>query len=93
MAGKEAYDSAAGTLKLTKTFPKTAQDTVKTPVISPNGGNFYGSQRITITCATEGATIYYTTDGSTPTQSSKQYTEAFSITGDTTVKAIAVKAN
>jgi len=90
---KEAYDSAAGTLKLTKTFPKTAQDTVKTPVISPNGGNFYGSQRITITCATEGATIYYTTDGSTPTQSSKQYTEAFSITGDTTVKAIAVKAN
>ena len=90
---KEAYDSAAGTLKLTKTFPKTAQDTVKTPVIKPNGGNFYGSQRVTITCATEGATIYYTTDGSTPTQSSKQYTEAFSITDDTTVKAIAVKAN
>ena len=82
-----------GTLTLTKVFPKTAQDTVKTPVIRPNGGRFYGSETITITCPTDGADIYYTLDGTTPTTGSKQYTGAFKIKESTTVKAIAVKAN
>lgn len=82
-----------GTLTLTKAFPKTAQDTVKTPVIRPNGGRFYGSETITITCPTDGADIYYTLDGTTPTTGSKQYTGAFKIKESTTVKAIAVKAN
>lgn len=82
-----------GTLTLTKVFPKTAQDTVKTPVIRPNGGRFYGSETITITCPTDGADIYYTLDGTTPTTGSKQYTGAFKIKESTAVKAIAVKAN
>ena len=82
-----------GTLTLTKVFPRTAQDTVKTPVIRPNGGRFYGSETITITCPTDGADIYYTLDGTTPTTGSKQYTGAFKIKESTTVKAIAVKAN
>ena len=47
---------------------------------------------ISITCATEGATIYYTKDGTTPTTSSTEYTGAFKHTEDSlTVKAIAVK--
>lgn len=38
-----------------------------------------------------GATIRYTTDGSTPTSASTQYTEALTLTDTTTVKAVAVK--
>ena len=61
--------------------------TVATPVISKDGDDM-----ISITCATEGATIYYTIDGTTPTTSSTQYTGAFKLTVDSlTVKAIAVK--
>jgi hypothetical protein len=47
---------------------------------------------ITITEATSGATIYYTTDGSTPTTSSKVYTGPISVSGSEVVKFIAVKA-
>lgn len=51
---------------------------------------FLGSTEVTIT-AEEGATIYYTTDGSDPTTSSTQYNAPFTISATTTVKAIAVK--
>ena len=65
---------------------------VAAPVISPNGGQFSGSQAVTITCATDGAEIYYTTDGTIPTTASTKYTGAFTINATTTVKAIAVKS-
>ena len=62
---------------------------VATPTIQDNGSN-----AISITCTTPGATIYYTTDGSNPTTSSTQYigplTENVS---NVTIKAIAVKEN
>lgn len=55
------------------------------------GGTFVGSKVIAIRCTTEGAKIYYTTDGSTPTNSSTQYTTSFKITESATIKAIAYK--
>lgn len=41
--------------------------TVATPAFSPAGGSYATPTNITITCATDGAAIYYTTNGSTPT--------------------------
>ena len=74
---------------------------VATPVINPGSGessspyNVYGGkQEITITCATDGATIYYTIGDTDPTTSSTQYSGPFDLTstgGNKTVKAIAVK--
>ena len=66
-------------------------ETVSAPEISPNGGTFTDSQTVTIICATEGARIYYTTDGSEPTTSSALYSGPITLTETTTIKAIAVK--
>ena len=69
--------------------PKLGQ--VAAPTLSPNGGTFSGSKTVTITCATEGAKIYYTTDGTEPTKESTFYEGALTLTATTTVKAIAIK--
>ena len=62
----------------------------ETPVITPAGGEITADTEITISCATEGAKIYYTIDGSTPTTASTLYSGAFKLAAAATVKAIAV---
>ena len=64
--------------------------TVATPQIS-GSDSFYPSTEVSISCSTDGSTIYYTTDGNDPTTSSSVYSDAFSINATTTVKAKAVK--
>ena len=63
--------------------------TVATPVFTPAAGYYEEAQNVTITCATDGATIYYTTDGTVPTNASTQYTGAIAVSQNTTIKAIA----
>ena len=61
-----------------------------TPVISGTSP-FDTSTQITIECSTEGAKIYYTLDGDTPSEENGTlYTGAFTVTEKTSVKAIAV---
>lgn len=62
------------------------------PVISPAGGTFSAAQNVTITDATQGATIYYTVDGSTPSSNSTPYSGSFTVSGNATVSAIAISA-
>ena len=68
-----------------KTFTKI----VEKPVIAGDTP-FESSTEVTITAA-EGASIYYTNDGSTPTAASTAYSEALTLEATTTIKAIAVK--
>lgn len=65
---------------------------VSTPIFDPADGKvFIGSLDVSMSSTTEGASIYYTLDGTEPTASSTAYTAPFSITATTTVKAIAIK--
>ena len=69
---------------------------VSTPTISASGAlnttdNYFNTASITLSSATDGASIYYTTNGASPTASSTLYSIPFDITSTTTIKAMALK--
>jgi RHS repeat-associated protein len=66
-----------------------AATTVATPTFSLAAGSYTGTQSVTLSDATSGATIYYTTNGTTPSSSSTKYTVAISVSASETVEAIA----
>jgi hypothetical protein len=66
--------------------------TVETPTANPGAGTYSETQTVSLATTTEGATIYYTLDGTTPSASNGMaYTAAIPISVSTTLKAIAVK--
>ncbi len=67
------------------------QVTVEAPTFSPAAGTYASAQEVEISCETDGATIYYTLDGTEPTEASTPYNGALNIETTTTVKAIAYK--
>lgn len=81
-----------GETKVAK-LTKKSDESAATPQITPEGGEYPGSVTVTIECETDGASIYYTTDGTNPTGNSTLYDGEFTISGsgDHTVKAIAVR--
>lgn len=94
-AEEGVYDPAhEGGAHFSDTFTARIKDipALDAPVIDPNGGSFSESCKVSIT-AQEGATIFYTTDGTDPTADSNKYTAPFTITKNATVKAIAIKEN
>ncbi len=66
---------------------------VATPVLSLASGVFANAQTVTITDATAGATIYYTTNGASPTDSATPYTGPVSVTSTERLTAIAILDN
>ena len=61
--------------------------TVATPVFTPGSGTYTNPVSVTITSETPGANIFYTTDGSEPTELSQPYTIPVTISQTTTLKA------
>ncbi|MCR4903299.1 MAG: leucine-rich repeat protein [Butyrivibrio sp.] len=66
-------------------------DAVKDPIISVLSGTYYETQYVELSTETPGATIYYSTDGSTPTSMSSVYSGEIEISESTVLKAIAIK--
>jgi hypothetical protein len=60
-----------------------------TPTFSPPGGTYSTAQSVTISDTSSGVSIYYTTDGSTPTTASTRYTTPIPVSTTTTIRAIA----
>ena len=95
------FTASANQVRMTKievTLKNDDPNYVATPKITPATGTYYSAQTVTITCDTEGATIYYTTDDSSPvadkggpSETSQQYSAPFVVEQTTTVKAVAIK--
>ncbi|MGO0060371.1 chitobiase/beta-hexosaminidase C-terminal domain-containing protein [Brevibacillus fluminis] len=83
---------AAGSSGLVKLGGALTKPTVATPTANPAGGEVASGTTVALSTTTVGASIYYTTNGSTPTTSSTPYSSPIPITSAVTLKAIAVKA-
>ena len=86
------YSVPAWSVVILKNYGK---GTTSTPVISYEADVDTCNMTVSIDCATEGAEIYYTVDGKTPSKSSTKYTGSFplGVSSKQTVKAIAYKAD
>jgi len=79
-------DSAVGTAAYTIAPPVTA------PTFSPVAGTYTSAQTLAITSATSGASIRYTTDGTTPSETAGTlYSAPVAVSANTTINAIAYK--
>jgi sugar lactone lactonase YvrE len=80
--------SAAGSAVYTINLPTAA-----TPSFNPVAGSYGSAQSVTISDTTTGATIYYTTNGSTPNTGSAVYSVPISVTANEIIEAIAAAYN
>ncbi len=81
-------------VQLTKVELYKALDTstCATPTFDPAAGTYTSAQSVTISTTTEGATIYYTTNGDDPVVSGDVYSGPITVSTSQTIKAIASAA-
>ncbi|MBW6514653.1 MAG: SUMF1/EgtB/PvdO family nonheme iron enzyme [Candidatus Syntrophosphaera sp.] len=70
----------------------TAPSEIAKPTFDPPGGTYSTSVSVTITCATSGAEIRYSTDGSDPTEASILYSDPITVSAFTNLKARGFKS-
>ena len=75
---------------LSSNVPYTVLSKTATPTFKPAAGTYAAAQAVTISDANVGSTIYYTTDGTTPTLLSTAYTGPIAISASSTLRAIAL---
>ena len=80
----------AAQVRVSKMVVTLDDGSIATPYFSPAPGTYYGPTDVTIH-GQEGATVYYTTDGTDPTTSSTVYSSPINVTATTTFKAMAEK--
>ncbi|HEY6413669.1 MAG TPA: FG-GAP-like repeat-containing protein [Edaphobacter sp.] len=85
-SGDDSYSPAVSA-------PVTIANTTATPVLHPGPKPYTSVQMVTATDRTPGAIVYYTLDGSTPTNRSTPFTAPVRATGQTVIKAIAFSPN
>ncbi|MCC5841937.1 MAG: SUMF1/EgtB/PvdO family nonheme iron enzyme [Opitutales bacterium] len=85
-------DATGGTATHPLSGTGVAQPQVAMPVITPNGGTHLGSVTVSLSTATSGATIRYTTNGSNVTSGSPVYTAPFTLSSSATVRARAFRS-
>ena len=91
-AGAEGIDFDDSTYRIrVLAEDHTVMGTVAGPVFSPEGGSSSTPYIVSISSATPGASIYYSTDGSDPDESSLLYNNPITIGTTTTLKARAYK--
>ncbi len=85
-----AYNPTNLILDISSYFAASPGGQTATPVFSPAGGTYTGTQTVTISDSTNGAVIYYTTDSTTPSTSSTKYSGAITVSSSETLEAIAI---
>jgi hypothetical protein len=89
--GTYYFDDLYAAKNTTDDIPSNMPAVVSMPAANPSPGTFSGPVSVTLSTSTPGANIYYTLDGSLPTQSSPLYTGPITISRSATVNAVAVK--
>nr|MCR4825666.1 chitobiase/beta-hexosaminidase C-terminal domain-containing protein [Bacteroidales bacterium] len=89
--GLRSSNSAMYLNEIQITWESVSPAAVATPTFTPASGTEFGNDglNVTLSCATDGTTIYYTLDGSEPDDESLTYTEPIHISSTTTINAIA----
>ena len=90
-AASVQFTAVSNQVRANKIVVTVGGDGLGAPTIKPAGGTYYNPIEVTITCSTSGADIYYTVNGNDPTTSSTKYTAPFTLSSNTTVKAISSK--